>query len=207
MNSSRYQRPSTPPPSYSSVVNDPSTYQIYSQANQQQRPSEFDQFINRYESEFIIIADCQSEIEGIILVNPSFSTRLYALKGYEIVFICDDSGSMTAPIGKSSYRFSYSFSVYSMIFVGEMNNPYQTQRTRCEISFHPLAIDLCLLFVGDELKKIVSIVVDLAAILDPDGVDVYFLNREPMLHVRHSSELETVFAMDPEGRLYLHYFC
>jgi hypothetical protein len=38
----------------------------------------------------------------IHLVNPSFAARLYGLKGYEIVFICDDSGSMTAPIGESS---------------------------------------------------------------------------------------------------------
>lgn len=68
----------------------------------------------------------------IILVNPNFATRLYALKGYEIVFICDDSGSMKAPIGES---FSYSFEAYSTIFAGEMNNPYQIQRTRCKISF------------------------------------------------------------------------
>jgi hypothetical protein len=55
-------------------------------------------------------------------------------------------------------------------------------------------------FLGDELKQTVSIVVDLASVLDPDGVDVYFLNREPMLHVHNSSELETIFALDPEGR-------
>jgi len=55
-------------------------------------------------------------------------------------------------------------------------------------------------FSGDELKQIASIVVDLASIFDPDGVDIYFLNREPMLHVRNSSELENMFAMEPEGR-------
>ena len=58
---------------------------------------------------------------------------------------------------------------------------------------------------GDELKQTVSIVVDLASVLDPDGVDVYFLNREPMLHIRNSSELEVVFAMDPEGSLSRHF--
>ncbi len=61
----------------------------------------------------------------------------------------------------------------------------------------------CLLFSGDELKQTVSIVVDLASALDPDGVDIYFLNREPMLHVRNSSELETIFAMDPEGKFFI----
>jgi hypothetical protein len=63
-----------------------------------------------------------------------------------------------------------------------------------------------LLFSGDELKQTVSIVVDLASVLDPDGVDIYFLNREPMLHVRNSSELENIFAMDPEGKSYIKFF-
>ena len=35
--------------------------------------------------------------------------------------------------------------------------------------------------------------------LDPDGVDVYFLNREPMLNVRSSQELIPIFAVPPEG--------
>ncbi len=54
---------------------------------------------------------------------------------------------------------------------------------------------------GDELKQTVSIVVDLASILDPNGVDVYFLNREPILNVRNSSELIPVFAVPPEGMI------
>jgi hypothetical protein len=60
-------------------------------------------------------------------------------------------------------------------------------------------MSVLLLFSGDELKQTVSIVVDLASVLDPDGVDIYFLNREPMFHVRNSSELENIFVMEPEG--------
>jgi hypothetical protein len=56
------------------------------------------------------------------------------------------------------------------------------------------------LILGDELKQTVSIVVDIASVLDPDGVDVYFLNREPMFHVRSSSELISVFAVPPAGK-------
>ena len=52
---------------------------------------------------------------------------------------------------------------------------------------------------GDELKQTVSIVVDLATVLDPDGVDIYFLNREPMFNVRNSQELVHTFAVPPEG--------
>ncbi|CAF4080796.1 unnamed protein product [Rotaria sp. Silwood2] len=136
MNSREYQQPSSPPPPYYPTVNDnqqkhrsdSSSNQNYSESRQEHIP-EFDEFINRYE------------------INPSFAEKLYGLRGYEIVFICDDSGSMSAP-------------------VGEVTNPREKQRTR-----------------WDELKQTVSIVVDLASILDPDGVDVYFLNREPMLHV------------------------
>ena len=54
-------------------------------------------------------------------------------------------------------------------------------------------------FTGDELKQTVSIVVDQASVLDPDGVDIYFLNREPMLNVRSSEELIPMFAVPPEG--------
>jgi hypothetical protein len=47
------------------------------------------------------------------LVNPSFAARLYELKGYEVAFICDDSGSMTAPIGKSS--------LYLIVYLGSVH--------------------------------------------------------------------------------------
>ncbi|CAF4796112.1 unnamed protein product, partial [Rotaria socialis] len=35
--------------------------------------------------------------------------------------------------------------------------------------------------------------------LDPDGVDVYFLNRRPALNVRSSKELTNIFATPPNG--------
>ncbi len=53
--------------------------------------------------------------------------------------------------------------------------------------------------IGDELKQTVSIVVDIASVLDPDGVDIYFLNREPLFHVRNSEELIPTFAIPPAG--------
>jgi hypothetical protein len=56
--------------------------------------------------------------------------------------------------------------------------------------------------LGDELKQTVSIVVDIASVLDPDGVDIYFLNREPLFHVRKSTELIPVFAVPPTGMFF-----
>lgn len=54
--------------------------------------------------------------------------------------------------------------------------------------------------LGDEMRHTVSIVVDLANAFDPDGVDVYFLNRQPMFHVRSSQELIPMFECPPEGK-------
>ena len=51
----------------------------------------------------------------------------------------------------------------------------------------------------DELKHVVSIVVDLSATLDPDGIDIYFLNRQPLLHVTDSSQLNETFSRLPNG--------
>jgi hypothetical protein len=55
------------------------------------------------------------------------------------------------------------------------------------------------IIIGDELKQTVSIVVDLASVFDPDGVDVYFLNREPVFHVQNSEQLVPIFAIPPSG--------
>ena len=55
-------------------------------------------------------------------------------------------------------------------------------------------------FLGDELKQTVSIVVDLASVFDPDGVDVYFLNRDPIFHVRSSEQLVPIFSIPPSGK-------
>ncbi|CAF4740904.1 unnamed protein product [Rotaria sp. Silwood1] len=96
-------------------------------------------------------------------INETFATKLRGLHGYEIVFVCDDSGSMQAPIGHAS-------------------GPGQQRSTRWE-----------------ELKKTVSIVVDLASTLDPDGVDIYFLNRKPLLNVHSSKELNSTFTVPPNG--------
>lgn len=51
----------------------------------------------------------------------------------------------------------------------------------------------------DELKQLVSIVVDLAATLDSDGLDIFFLNRQPLLHVTDSSQLNETFSQLPSG--------
>lgn len=69
-----------------------------------------------------------------------------------------------------------------MLFLGEAAGPFGVRSTR-----------------WDELKQIVSITVDIASVLDPDGIDIYFLNRPPMLRVKNSSELLPAFTNPPNG--------
>ncbi|KAJ3069902.1 hypothetical protein HDU98_007052 [Podochytrium sp. JEL0797] len=51
----------------------------------------------------------------------------------------------------------------------------------------------------DELKSTLSIVTDVAATLDADGIDVYFLNRPPLRNVTNADQLSPVFANPPRG--------
>ncbi|CAF2758329.1 unnamed protein product [Rotaria sp. Silwood2] len=95
-------------------------------------------------------------------ISHEFASRLRQLEGYEIVFLCDDSGSMGTAV--------------------DTDNAFAVRSTR-----------------WDELKQIVSITVDIGSVLDPDGLDIYFLNRPPLLHVKHSSELMPAFAKPPNG--------
>jgi hypothetical protein len=62
------------------------------------RMANFQQLVDRYESELLILEMSILDISKY-LVNHTFATKLRALEGYEIVFICDDSGSMNTPLG------------------------------------------------------------------------------------------------------------
>lgn len=96
-------------------------------------------------------------------INRAFAAKLERLRGYEIVFICDDSGSMNTQLN-------------------DVVGPYEKRQTR-----------------WDELKHTVSIVVNIASTLDPDGVDIYFLNRKPIFNVTKSEQLADSFAIPPQG--------
>ena len=97
-------------------------------------------------------------------INNDFALRLRNLEGYEIVVICDDSGSMNTPVTSPG------------------SNAFSKLPTR-----------------WDELKNTVGIIVDIAAIMDHDGIDVYFLNRPPLLHITHHSQLDGSFNMKASG--------
>ncbi|CAF0876425.1 unnamed protein product [Adineta steineri] len=104
-----------------------------------------------------------AEIAAQYEISHDFASRLRQLEGYEIVFLCDDSGSMGTAVGASSDAFG-------------------VRSTR-----------------WDELKQIVTITVDIGSVLDPDGLDIYFLNRPPIFHVKHGSQLQSAFINPPNG--------
>jgi hypothetical protein len=65
---------------------------------------------------------------------------------------------------------------------------------------NPLASPLAKSFTRwDELKKSLGVIVDVASVMDKDGLDIYFLNRGTMRGVSHSSQLDIYFAGPPGG--------
>lgn len=102
------------------------------------------------------------EAYGISMV---FAMRLRELDGYEIVIICDDSGSMANPVTKP-------------------DDPFCKTETRWQ-----------------EAQKSLKIIVDIASVFDSDGIDIYYLNRGPILNVHSSIQLESKvnFSRGPAG--------
>jgi hypothetical protein len=50
-----------------------------------------------------------------------------------------------------------------------------------------------------ELRTTARIILDIACTLDADGVDVYFLNREPARGIRAPEQIDPVFVVSPAG--------
>ncbi|CAF3893340.1 unnamed protein product [Adineta steineri] len=90
-------------------------------------------------------------------IPKKFADRLHILAKYELIIVCDDSGSMET-------------------FVD--NSP----RTR-----------------WDELREFVRIILEIGIIFDESGVDIYFLNREPILNVKNPETIDHAFAKSPYG--------
>ena len=62
------------------------------------------------------------------------------------------------------------------------NNPYGKKPTR-----------------WDELKITVGMIIDIAATLSPNGVDIYFLNRDGLLNVTNRDQIKQFFVNKPTG--------
>lgn len=104
------------------------------------------------------------ELCGMYNINDYFALKLRNLEGYEIVIICDDSGSMSSPV------------------TAEGSGAYDNLKTR-----------------WDELKNTLAILISIAVVLDKNGIDVHFMNRNGLLNVTNPTQLDPIFANPPEG--------
>jgi hypothetical protein len=104
------------------------------------------------------------ELAGRYEIRPDFCSKLRQLEGYEIVIVCDDSGSMANILDQTP------------------GDPFGKKYSR-----------------WDELKHYVSIVTDIAGVLDQNGLDIYFLNRPGMTGVTHSEQVQPLFQERPAG--------
>ena len=95
-------------------------------------------------------------------ISSLFAHKLRILEDFDVVLICDDSGSMSTKL--------------------RIDSAYGPSVSR-----------------WDELRSTVSLMVSLAALLDDDGVDIYFLNRPPLLQVRDASTVTSAFQRPPSG--------
>ena len=107
------------------------------------------------------------EIAGRYEIRSDFVSKLRQLEAYEIVIVCDDSGSMSNTISTTDTTGG---------------NPYGKRHTR-----------------WDELKHYVSIVTDIAGVLDQNGLDVYFLNRAGLTGITSSEQIQATFSVGPNG--------
>lgn len=104
------------------------------------------------------------ELAGRYEIRADFCAKLRQLEGFEIVIICDDSGSMANVLDQTP------------------GDPFGKKFTR-----------------WDELKHYVSIVTDIAGILDQNGLDIYFLNRPSVTGITHSDQVQPLFQNPPGG--------
>jgi hypothetical protein len=96
-------------------------------------------------------------------ISEQFIEPLTKLIGFEIVLLCDDSGSMIQTGSYDKFQHRY-------------------------------------LSRWEELQQRVQIMVDLVTCIDPDGIDIYWLNnRAPQLNVRDSKSIGGLFAFIPYG--------
>jgi len=73
------------------------------------RMAGFEKFVRRYESCIIYTIQFGKNhlFLSFLLVNSTFASKLRGLDGYEIVFICDDSGSMNTELSELFFPSIY----------------------------------------------------------------------------------------------------
>jgi len=89
----------------------------------------FEKFVRRYESWYYLHHTTwkKPSFLSFLSVNSTFAAKLRGLDGYEIVLICDDSGSMNTELSELFFRSIY----LTHRFLGDGSGPYDQSPTRC----------------------------------------------------------------------------
>jgi hypothetical protein len=105
-------------------------------------------------------------------IAPQHVNMLRQMIGKQVAIICDDSGSMSNATTSPS------------LFTGNFlpNDPFAPRRTRF-----------------DEVKEMMMAMIQIVCAMDPDGVDIYFLNRDDAKNVTNPADVAQLFAVPPNG--------
>ena len=119
------------------------------------------------------------EIAGRYEIRPDFCAKLRQLEDYDIIVIADDSGSMNTRVQPGGGGGGAGGGVGT-----GAASAFAPSKTR-----------------WNELCEFCSIVSEIGSVMDKDGIDIYFLNRPPALHVRSPVDphFQSAFLAYPTG--------
>lgn len=104
------------------------------------------------------------------LISAYFANKLRVLENYKIVYIIDDSGSMSQQLNDTYDNEN------------KNTNAYGHKKTRWQ-----------------EAYEIVLTTLDISLCLSEDGIDIHFLNRDSIYAVKDKEIIDVAFSVDPEG--------
>jgi hypothetical protein len=134
-------------------------------------------------------------------ISDYFAGKLKQLEGWEIVLILDDSGSMNTPLkqqGTNASPFAKSITRWDelkQVGIGSWALLRLALQAR-NLRVHSAGPACCPV---PPYLQTVSIIIDIGAVMDKDGLDIYFLNRATMLNVTSSAQLQQVFSTPASG--------
>lgn len=115
-------------------------------------------------------------------ISSVFASHLAILDNYEIIIIADDSGSMNSYTTDTQH----------------MQSPMDSYTSSLQQTTAPQTR-------WDELKQSLTILVDIAALFDPNGLDIHFINRGSISGITNANNPSFVeaFKMNAKGRTHI----
>ena len=166
MNNAHEFNPSAPP-TYDQTIKLANNFQPDSYP--QFKPNQLPTTPNYIQSDYPSPQSAEERFRQIVQkyeIGANFSNKLQMLHGFKIVFIFDDSGSMSTVLDDSP--------------LNSKGNLMKARR-------------------WDELQYYSNISIEIASLFNPNGCDVFFLNRGVVRNVKTSRDLQGHFQNPPSG--------